>query len=149
MLLRTGALMDPQRSGECSDARIGGMMDDVYALQGPMSGSQHARLLKAVDDRDRAVASVARFRTPHGVPATVADGIHAIGPDLAPGTYKADSPSSTCRWARLRGFSGEPADVISSGASSGKPLIAVIAKDDAAFESRSCGEWRREGAPGQ
>ncbi len=67
------------------------------------------------------------------------DGLFLVGPEVAPGRYRAASPTASCRWRRLDGLGG----VIASGASAegAAALAAGIAPDDAGFSSDGCGQW--------
>lgn len=68
------------------------------------------------------------------------DGTHLIGTDISPGIYRA-SGETLCIWQRLSGLGGAYGDVISVGATVGKPAVE-IRSSDRAFESRNCGTWR-------
>jgi hypothetical protein len=65
------------------------------------------------------------------------DGTFRVGADIAPGTYRASSPTS-CYWARLRGFSGDLGDIIANANYVG---IVTIAGGDIGFLSQGCGNW--------
>lgn len=65
------------------------------------------------------------------------DGEYQVGMDVAPGTRKAQNPVS-CYWARVKGFSGEPADIIANSNGSG---IATVKKTDKGFVTSGCGSW--------
>ena len=71
--------------------------------------------------------------------ASFGDGIHRVGTDIAPGTYRAPG-GDTCYWARLSGLSGEIGDVIANGRFSPNPIVA-IASSDIGFETSGCGTW--------
>jgi hypothetical protein len=70
---------------------------------------------------------------------TFGDGTWMIDSEVRPGTYRATA-DGTCSWARLRGTSGTPEDVLANGASSGSVLL-TIGKRDVAVTSSGCGRW--------
>ena len=66
------------------------------------------------------------------------DGLFLVGPEVAPGRYRAASPTASCFWRRLDGVGG----MIDSDAAEGAAALAVeIAPDDAGFSSDGCGQW--------
>jgi len=67
------------------------------------------------------------------------DGEYQVGVDIAPGTWKAQNTPG-CYWSRLKGFSGEPEDVITNSNDSG---IVEIRATDKGFVSSGCGSWTR------
>jgi len=71
-------------------------------------------------------------------PAAFGDGVFRVGADVAAGTYRADADG--CYWARLKGLSGEIADVLANGLAAG-PAVVTILPSDAAFQSRGCRRW--------
>lgn len=72
--------------------------------------------------------------------ASFGDGTYRVGPDIAPGTYRADNPGGTCYWARLRGFSGTLAEIAANETPKG-PAIATILDTDVGFVAKRCGTW--------
>ena len=75
--------------------------------------------------------------------ATFGDGIHIVGTDVEPGTYRTDAPDG-CYWERLSGLSGEFDDIITNGfVDSAGQVVVEIAPTDAAFSSQDCGTWTR------
>lgn len=71
--------------------------------------------------------------------APFGDGTYVVGTDIAPGTWRADSPDD-CYWARLRGFSGGMRDLIANENGRG---IVTIAASDKGFRSERCGTWTK------
>jgi hypothetical protein len=71
--------------------------------------------------------------------AAFGDGIHAVGQDISPGTYRAEG-GDNCYWARLSGFGGTVDEIISNGNPDG-PIMVRILPSDAGFETDGCGEW--------
>ena len=83
-------------------------------------------------------------------------GTHLVGPEVAPGRYRASSPTEACQWWRISGFSGEYfdngdvrwlEDITDSGYVEEGAAIAEIAPGDAAFVSYGCGEWTTDFTP--
>lgn len=68
---------------------------------------------------------------------TFGDGIHIVGTDIQPGTYRAEGTES-CYWARLSGFSGD--DIITNDIGDGTRIVEILATD-VGFESSRCGTW--------
>lgn len=87
-----------------------------------------------------APAALAPDPATQGPKATFTDGTHLVGADIAPGTYRAPG-SPTCYYARLSDLSGEFSAIVSNG--NGVGPIITIAESDAAFTSRSCGQWQQ------
>lgn len=56
---------------------------------------------------------------PVNVGAEVGEGVWAVGDEIQPGTYTTEAPQGdvldSCYWARVSGFSGELADLITNG----------------------------------
>ncbi len=69
--------------------------------------------------------------------APFGDGDYMVGTDIAPGTWKAQDAKG-CYWARVKDFTGEPADTIGNANGSG---IVTIQKSDKGFVSSGCGSW--------
>lgn len=80
--------------------------------------------------------------TPEPTPAFAhfSDGTWEIGVDFPAGIYRAAAYTDGCYWARLRGFSGELADIITSDFGSGFQVVTILASD-AGFKSDGCGDW--------
>ncbi|MGH9290828.1 MAG: hypothetical protein ACRD0V_21450 [Acidimicrobiales bacterium] len=86
---------------------------------------------------------------PPTIPAgEIPAGIHVVGVDIQPGTYRTAGTTSTmgmpCYWARLSGTGGTLGDVIANGLPDGPTTITVDA-GDAAFETSRCATWRLVG----
>lgn len=69
------------------------------------------------------------------------DGIFKVGTDIQPGTYKNEGTES-CYWARLSGFSGDSAEILSNDNPRGQTYVTIEASDTA-FESQNCGTWTK------
>ena len=80
------------------------------------------------------------------------DGEWIVGLDIAPGRYRAHSPSDSCRWNRLGGFGGHSflphetdawgrIEAIERWYDLDDPGEVAIASYDVGFESRDCGTW--------
>jgi len=78
-------------------------------------------------------------------PSRFGSGTQIVGRDVEPGTYESGvvPGDGSCRWERLKGFSGEleafiAGDVVMSGRA-----IVTIQPSDAGFTSQGCGTWQR------
>jgi len=81
--------------------------------------------------------------TPATQPAgvTFLDGVHNVGEDIPPGTYRIRQPAATyCAFQRLRGMGGTSEDYIIDDTVSGYAVVTIKATD-LAFKSSDCGEW--------
>jgi hypothetical protein len=72
---------------------------------------------------------------------TFFDGVHEVGADIRPGTYRLREPAGFCYWARLRGFSGDLDDIIANETVSDGYAVVTISRSDVGFESSGCDEW--------
>ena len=72
--------------------------------------------------------------------APFGDGSYFVRVDIVPGTWKARDVGN-CEWMRVKGFTGEAADVIGSSERSG---IVTIKSTDTGFVSSGCGSWTLE-----
>lgn len=86
--------------------------------------------------------------TPDGPVTAFQDGTFLVGEEIVPGRYRTAGPTAralpNCYWARLRGTSGEFADVIANGNVKG-PTTVTIAASDVAFKSNGCAGWTKTG----
>ena len=73
-------------------------------------------------------------------PSDFADGMHEVGTDIEPGTYRTREPAADCYWARLSSFSGVNTDIIENHRSAGYAIVTIVG-GDFGFESRDCGPW--------
>ena len=62
---------------------------------------------------------------------------------IVPGSYTTNGGDS-CTWARLKAFTGDPADVIASGDGKTKTTVTIQA-GDVGFTSTSCPTWTKAG----
>jgi hypothetical protein len=74
------------------------------------------------------------------------DGTQIVGEDIHPGIYYANNVTGSCYWERLRGFSGEPDEIIANAFSHDRQIV-LIDSTDAGFSSSSCGGWQRDDFP--
>ena len=74
-------------------------------------------------------------------PQSFGDGIHIIGTDIEPGTYRS-AGGDGCYYARLRGFGGTLDEIIANELSDG-PSIVEISQRDKGFSSKGCGTWTK------
>ncbi|MEP6978399.1 MAG: hypothetical protein ABI948_10140 [Thermoleophilia bacterium] len=70
---------------------------------------------------------------------TFADGTHAVGKDIPPGTYRTRGGNG-CYWARLRSFGGGLNAIIANDNAQG-PAVVTISRTDRGFETARCGTW--------
>lgn len=89
------------------------------------------------------VTNLVTVTAPPPPPAVAfADGTFVVGTQIQAGTYQASS-SSSCYWARLRGFSGGLGDILAN--SFAQQTIVTIQPSDTGFESKNCGSWSKIG----
>ena len=81
-----------------------------------------------------------------GVQEQIPPGTWLVGPQIAPGTYRANA-EYLCLWLRLSGFGGGQEDVVQDGlveTRAGAELTVTIEASDAGFYSDAeCGLWTR------
>ncbi|GAB3312880.1 hypothetical protein GCM10027451_26210 [Geodermatophilus aquaeductus] len=70
-------------------------------------------------------------------------GVHLVGTEVAPGTYRATDPED-CYWERRSGLSGDFDEIIANGIGAGDATVTIRA-GDVAFSSERCGSWERIG----
>ncbi len=113
----------------------GYMLGSLLSLNKPTrtvpASDEDAEVGNQGSDSDEDAASNAR---------TFGDGIHEVGVDIQPGTYRAREAQSGCYWARLSSLSGETDDIIANENEEAHPVV-TISPIDKAFESDGCGEW--------
>ena len=69
-------------------------------------------------------------------------GVHLVGSDIEPGTYRARAGRDGCYWRRLSGLGGDIIDdVIASDIVYAGAAVVTIAATDRAFSSEGCGQW--------
>ena len=74
---------------------------------------------------------------------TIGQGTHAVGVDIQPGAYTAESKDAgMCRWYLLSGFAGRPSDIAGYGTGVARGIVEVP-QDAVGFRSLNCGEWTR------
>ena len=78
------------------------------------------------------------------------DGAFLVGSEIAPGRYRATSPTDSCTWSKLEGFAAHPHDpgldaftIDSYGAS----IIVDIPSSAVGFRSHGCGTWDGDPTP--
>lgn len=72
---------------------------------------------------------------------TFGDGIHIVGQDIQPGTYRTREGSSwSCYYARLSGFGGSLDEILAND-STDYPAVVTILSSDKGFETSGCGTW--------
>lgn len=73
--------------------------------------------------------------------ANFGNGVYLVGLDIAPGTWRADTPSPSCYWERLRNITGSN-DIIANFFGS-TPAIMTVLPTDIAVGVSGCGTWTR------
>lgn len=97
----------------------------------------------SLDRRARAVSGMEHSWAANTIPG---DGIFAVGSDIAPGLYKADSsPSGSCYYARLSSLGGDGFDNIIDNNNVSGPLTISVASSDAALELSGCADFHKIG----
>lgn len=122
--------------------------DQIAAAQGELDDRQADLDQQAADLDKRSGDLDARENEIAGAEAAAeansfGDGLHVVGTDIQPGTYKTDG-GQFCYWERLSGLSGEFGDIITNDIGEG-PKTVSIAASDAAFSSDGCGTWNKIG----
>ena len=74
------------------------------------------------------------------------DGVHLVGAEIAPGTYRTAGEDGSCSWERRGGLSGSYTDRIASGGGYRSPEMVTIETSDVAFYSNGCGTWTLVGS---
>jgi hypothetical protein len=72
-----------------------------------------------------------------------ADGIWAVGIDVAPGTYHTDGGGS-CYWERESDFTASGTNSIIANDNASGPATVTVASTDKGFKSRGCGTWTKQ-----
>ena len=70
-------------------------------------------------------------------------GMHLVGSDIEPGTYRARAGRDGCFWERLSGLGGDIDDIIAGDIVYDGSAFVTIAATDRAFSSEGCGQWVR------
>ncbi len=84
---------------------------------------------------------------PENVPAlTFGDGVHRVGIDIQPGTYRNSTFSGFCAWERLSGFGGGRGDIIVDNLTTIRQLVTIF-PTDAGFSAEDCGIWSSDLSP--
>lgn len=81
--------------------------------------------------------------TPTPTFATFSDGTYQVGTDIQPGTYRTQTGSPGCYYARLKGFGGTNDDILANNLTD-YPAIVTILPSDKGFESQNCGTWTKD-----
>jgi hypothetical protein len=71
-------------------------------------------------------------------------GDYFVGAEVMPGQWTASSPTDSCYWERLSGFSTEFDDVIAYEFTDA-PTAVYIEESDVGFYSEGCGTWVYQG----
>ena len=68
------------------------------------------------------------------------DGVHVVGEDIEPGTYRTRVGSSGCYYERMGGFGGTLSEILSND-NTDNPTVVTILPTDKGFKSKRCGNW--------
>ncbi len=74
------------------------------------------------------------------------DGMHIVGRDVQPGTYRTRSASNGCYHARLSGFEGSMNQILANE-NTDAPAVVTIGPTDRGFKSSRCGTWTQNLSP--
>lgn len=78
--------------------------------------------------------------------APFGDGTWIVNVDIAPGTWRSETPSGGgCYWERQSGFGGELEDIIANEFTDTEQIV-TIAPSDAGFTTSDCGTWTLVGS---
>lgn len=82
------------------------------------------------------------FGTRTSSPTAAHGGGHfVIGTEVAAGTWRNSTSTNSCYWERLRGYSGQLADIISNNFSYSIQTVTISSSDVGFYASGSCGTW--------
>ena len=94
------------------------------------SGAFGGLLSRSDDEAPAVTPAVTRVPAPAaGARTSFGDGAWLVGPEVEPGTYRTDGPSSRCYWSRLAEFSNVKAFIDRSDAASGSDLGPEVGAD--------------------
>ena len=112
---------------------VSGKLEDVIAVDNAIG--QFYVLIKDTDAYFKTgceVTSLADWSAPEDLPTTIKLGMHLVGRDIAPGTYKGKAGEdilNSCHWKRLSTASGELEDVIAVDNATGQFYVSVEPTD--------------------
>lgn len=75
------------------------------------------------------------------VASVISNGVWKVGSEMAAGTWST-SGTSSCYWARLRGFGGTLDEIIANDNASGS-VIVTVSSTDVGFTTTRCGTWTK------
>ena len=73
--------------------------------------------------------------------SVISNGVWKVGSEMAAGTWSS-SGSSSCYWARLRGFGGTLDEIVANDNASGS-VIVTVSSSDVGFTTTRCGTWTK------
>ncbi|MGE0825519.1 MAG: hypothetical protein AB7G75_24680 [Candidatus Binatia bacterium] len=142
--IKPGTYRTRVRAPGCYWARLAGFSGDLGDIRA--NGNESGPMIVTIKDSDAGFKShkcgtwttdLSAITT--ALDAPFGDGVYLVGTDIAPGTWRTNSPES-CYWARLRGFTNSLGDIISSAI---LEEIVTIAETDKGFRSTQCGTWTK------
>lgn len=124
-----------------------------FAIQAPSTPGVYRLYLRALIEGAQWLEDYGIFwpiivpnATTGALPVTFGDGTHTLGGDIAAGTYRIRTKPSGCYWARLSGFGGTLAEIITNNFTSDVDVV-TIAPTDRGFTSMRCGTWTNDLSP--
>ncbi|AHH93721.1 hypothetical protein GCM10010174_23700 [Kutzneria viridogrisea] len=100
----------------------------------------------AVAPATSSAAPTTTTATPTGPATSFGPGVHVVGTDILPGTYRTAGPTDgalpICYWAREKDTSGEFSSIIANDNAKG-PTTVTIAATDGAFKTSGCQQWTK------
>lgn len=138
LTFRIGDEQDTERT-----IRVAFVPEVAMPVTDPPSTTIPAPTLEPTPDASPETTPVPATPTPAPTPVvrSFADGLHEVGVDIRPGTYRIREPAGFCYWARLSGFSGELRHIIANDNAIDAFTVVTITRTDVGFESSGCGEW--------
>lgn len=128
--------------------------DDTVGIYRPSDHTFHLSLNNLQGPADLTVSfgqsswlpTAGNFGPPPTPTLTFGNGIHVVGADIQPGTYRAATFSGSCYWERKSGFGGTIDEIIANSFTT-IPQVVTIESSDAGFESDGCGTWTTDLSP--
>ena len=70
------------------------------------------------------------------------DGAYLVGPEVAPGRYRADGTPASCWWERTSGFGGYDGSMRETIEHGDQKMVVQIEPSDTGFVTSGCGTWQ-------
>ena len=121
--------------GGTLDEIIANNFDDVPNIVAIQSSDRGFESSGCGTWRNNFTSRTASPTSPHG------GGHFVVGTEVAAGIWRNSDSSGGCYWARLQGFSGQLADVISNEFTFDIQTVSISATDVGFYASSDCGTW--------